>query len=1182
MFWKLFIPFAVVLAISALAAAWFLPLLIQRNAERDAIEAGQETVRQFKALRKYYTDNVVEKVRTRTDLKVNFDHADKADTVPLPATMILDMSAMLKESGTTLKLYSPYPFPNRRDRVIDQFGQDAWTFLKNNPDRVFTRVEQVEGRTSVRVAIADRMSAQACVSCHNALPSSPRTDWKLGDVRGVLEVNSSRQLDTGERVAIQVLVVFGLMMLLLAGLLRFLYQRSIARPLMVAVDAARTLTQGSVDKVADAEAIADGKLDRELTRARMPDIDQNELGGDEAGDLLRSVLGMARAQQALDQAFRKMTASLRQARDAEAQRDWLTSGQNELNRLMRGAQEPQEFGAAVLTFLAERIGAAVGVLYLHDADAGDFYYCAGHALPLDKAPARVAWGEGLLGQALQERRMMEFDDVPAGYLPVASPLGRADPCSIVVLPLRHGDNIVGAVELGTFRKPEERERAFLELVQEGIAIGFEVNLARKHSAALLHETEQQGEELRVQQEELEQTNAELEERGDELWRKAQELQKVSAFKSEFMANMSHELRTPLNSMLILSGLLKDNKAGNLDARQVEYANTINSAGKDLLTLINDILDLAKVEAGQVEFQLAEESLAGLCQTLRDLFQPAAEQKGLRFDTEIAAGVGDLAVMDLQRTQQVLKNLIGNAIKFTDAGHVTLRISAAPHDNPLGTGALAFAVSDTGVGVAAEKCDVIFEAFKQADGGISRHYGGTGLGLSISLQLARRMGGELTLDSEVGRGSTFTLYLPHDAEPTAIVPAAREAVPGPAVPDDRARLRPHDRSILIIEDDLSFARILVDTVRGRGFGAIVAIDGETGLALALEYRPTAILLDVMLPRMDGWSVLRGLKADQRTSAIPVHIVTCLEERSKALGLGAVDLLTKPVSNEQLQAVLASIEGGTGSGPRKLLIVEDDEVESASLVALLSAPDVEITVAHSGAAGIAQLDETQFDCVVLDLGLGDMPGSDVLAHVRRSGAGRQVPVIVHSGRSLSAEQERELHRHADSIIVKGGVSPQRLLDEVTLFLHMVESGLPRQTAVAGPAGPPSQHDAALENKKVLIVDDDMRNVFSLSSLLADQGMQLLEADNGKEALARLDENPDIDLVLMDVMMPEMDGYEAMRRIRADARWSALPVIAMTAKAMQGDDQKCLEAGASDYIAKPLDTARLLSMLRVWSGG
>jgi CheY-like chemotaxis protein/GAF domain-containing protein/HAMP domain-containing protein len=1181
MFWKLFIPFAVVLAISALAAAWFLPLLIQRNAERDAVEAGQETVRQFKALRKYYTDNVVEKVRSSTNLKVNFDHADKPDTVPLPATMILDMSAMLKESGTTLKLYSPYPFPNRRDRVIDQFGQDAWAYLKDNPDRAFTRVEQVEGRTTVRVAMADRMATQACVACHNALPSSPRRDWKLGDVRGVLEVNSSRQLDTGQRVAVQVLVVFGAMLLLLAALLRFLYQRSIARPLKVAVEAARTLTQGSVDKVADAEAIADGKLDRELTRARMPSIDPRSLGGDEAGDLLRSVLGIAKAQQALDEAFRRMTASLRGARDAEARRDWLTSGQNELNRLMRGEQEPEAFGAAVLSFLAERVGAAVGVLYLHDPDADDFYFCAAHAFPANAAPARAAWGEGVLGQALSARKTTILDNVPAGYLPVASPLGRSDPCSLVVLPLRHGDYVVGAVELGSFRRFTAAESEFLELVQEGIAIGFEVNLARKRGAALLHETEQQGEELRVQQEELEQTNAELEERGDELWRKAQELQKVSAYKSEFMANMSHELRTPLNSMLILSGLLKDNKAGNLDARQVEYANTINSAGKDLLALINDILDLAKVEAGEVEFKLAAESLAGLCQSLRELFQPAAEQKGLAFSAVVDPGVGDQVVMDLQRTQQVLKNLLGNAIKFTSSGSVSLRVTAAPPDNPLGQPALAFTVSDTGLGVAADKRDVIFEAFKQADGGISRHYGGTGLGLSISLQLARRMGGELKLDSEEGKGSTFTLYLPHQPG-VAAVAAAPESHAGPAVPDDRARIGPHDRSILVVEDDLAFARILVDTVRARGFAAIVAIDGESGLALALEHRPTAILLDVMLPRMDGWAVLRGLKGDPRTAAIPVHIVTCLEERTKALGLGAVDLLTKPVSNEQLQAVLASIDGAGPAGPRKLLIVEDDMAESASLVALLSAPDVEVTVAHSGAAAIAHLDDTRFDCVVLDLGLGDIPGTDVLDHVRRSEGGRQVPVIVHSGRALSAEEERELHRHADSIIVKGGVSPQRLLDEVTLFLHMVESALPRGEAPPGPAVPPSQHDASLENKHVLIVDDDMRNVFSLSSLLADHGMRLLEAENGREALARLDQHPEVDIVLMDIMMPEMDGYEAMRRIRAEARWRELPVIAMTAKAMQGDAQKCLEAGASDYISKPLDPARLLSMLRVWSGG
>ncbi|GJJ03336.1 hypothetical protein RugamoR64_38740 [Duganella rhizosphaerae] len=1225
MFWKLFVPIGALLLLSGLAAAILLPLVIQRNAEQEAIEAGQETVRQFQLLRKYYTDNVVSKVMANGQLRVSFDHLGRPDTVPLPATMILDLSALLKESGTALRLYSPYPFPNRRERVIDQFGQDAWTFLQGNPEKTYTRVETVGGKTMVRVAMADRMVAQACVSCHNSLPGSPRTNWKLGDVRGVLEVDSSRQLASGQSIVYQVLAGLALMLLLLALFIRLFYQRSIARPLATALDAASALNAGSAEKVQAVEAIADGNLEREIALARLPDIDPGAISGDEVGQLLKSVFSIGEAQLALDHAMRKMSLSLRASRDAEQARDWLKSGQNELNALMRGEQETALLADKVLCYLATRSGAGVGAFFLHDEQSQQLCLAAAYALPggVDMG-ARIASGDGLLGQAVRERRILLVDNVPAGYLPVGSALGHADPGHLMLVPLVHGDNLVGAIELAGFRAFRTAELDLLESVREALAVGFEVNQSRQRTKGLLVETEQQAEELRVQQEELQQTNEELAERADlleaqreqlrlkhaeleqasrDMWRKAEELQKVSAYKSEFMANMSHELRTPLNSMLILSGLLKENKSATLTPKQVDYASTINGAGRDLLNLINDILDLSKVEAGQVEFSYELVEPAQLCGEMRELFHLQAEQKGLRFHTDIAPDVPPQVPLDVQRTGQILKNLIANAIKFTPSGEVGLRLSLADAAaNPLGQPALCWAVVDTGIGVPASKQELIFEAFKQADGGISRQYGGTGLGLSISLQLARKMGGSLSLSSVEGQGSTFSLCLPLAAPaaatgatavdppaalpppppPASSMPAVAVAAPLPLPPqalaDDRATLEPEARCILIVEDDRNFAGILMDFVRQRGYAALVAVDGAGGIVLARHYLPSAILLDVMLPGVDGWGVMRSLKDSAETRHIPVHFITCLEERQRAMEMGAIGLVTKPVSAAQLDEVLGTVESALDHSLKQLLIVEDNPAEAASLRALLGEREVALTVAASGREAMALLAAGRYDCMVLDLGLADMSGFELLEHIQGMEQARRIPVIIHSGRDLTREQERQLQRYAERIIIKGAKSPERLLNEVTLFLHMVESKMEpsRQRMIRAAI----DKEAMLDGKTVLIVDDDMRNIFSLTSLLTEKGMLVLEAENGLEALRRLDEHPAISVVLMDIMMPEMDGYQAMRRIRADRRFGALPIIAMTAKVMLGDQQKCLEAGASDYLAKPIDTDKLMSLLRVWT--
>jgi CheY-like chemotaxis protein len=708
---------------------------------------------------------------------------------------------------------------------------------------------------------------------------------------------------------------------------------------------------------------------------------------------------------------------------------------------------------------------------------------------------------------------------------------------------------------------------------------------------------------------------------------------------------------------------------------VEYAATINSAGKDLLNLINDILDLSKIEAGRVELQVETVPLDELASQLRDLFLPQAEHQGLAFAIEVAAGVPAAVKADPQRLQQVLKNLLANAIKFTSQGKVGLSIRpAVPGEHGLPDAAVAFAVSDTGVGIAPGQHERIFHAFQQADGSTSRKYGGTGLGLSISRQLARRMGGEIALSSAPGAGSIFTLFVPLDGSaaaamhagaqaaaagtataataaamaagtaaatatasaaapaaavarmtaPAALTPspgaaavlapsaqhpppvppaapslppefpatagggqpgasasAAQAAVPDGAAPgamdDDRCSVLPETRCILIVEDDMAFAGILRDTVREHGFQAIVAGDGEEGLALAERFRPNAILLDVMLPHIDGWGVMRSIKDNPATRHIPVHFITCLEDRQKALGLGAIGFVTKPVSAEQLDQVLDSIGAVIDRKDKRLLVVEDDETEAMSVAALLSTDGLDITIAHSGSAALALLAQCHYDCMVLDLGLSDMSGFELLDQLQERQCAPHMPVIVHSGRSLTELDEARLRRYTDSIIVKGAKSPERLVGEVSLFLHLVESSLPQdQQKMIRRA---LDKEAMFERRKVLLVDDDIRNIFSLSSVLAEKGMQIVEAGNGLEALARLQEHPDVDIVLMDIMMPEMDGFEAMRRIRRDARWTRLPIIALTAKAMLGDQKQCLDAGASDYLAKPVDLDKLFSLMRVW---
>ena len=1009
------------------------------------------------------------------------------------------------------------------------------------------------------------------------------------------------------RRAIEIIVLVMFLIVISGGALAFFVTRSVRGSLRQALAVVVGQIEGSAEKSRVVEAIGAGDLSADIADSQPLRVNLRDVPEDESGALVKAAVHLSEVQCAYDEAFRKMTLSLRHSREAERTNNWLKSGLNDLHTLKRGEQNAAAMADKALSYLAGYLKAGVGALYLYDESTGELYLTATYAYPRNpERGQRFRLGETLIGQAAAERRTICVSDVPDGYLPIASALGETAPAQLLAIPLLHDERLVGAIELGAFHAFSELEQEFMRQAAEDIAIGLGANLTRQHLARLLEESQQQDEELRVQQEELQQSNEELEERAqlleeqrenvraknreievanDSLRQKAQELEQVSTYKSEFLANMSHELRTPLNSLMILSSLLAQNKDGNLSDKQVEFAATINSAGKDLFDLINDILDLSKVEAGQLQLHYAKLQVRGLCDSVLAQFAPMVEQKGLGLQAEIADDVPAMFEGDDLRIQQVVKNLLSNAVKFTEHGEINLRVTlAAGWENPLRVPAIAFTVRDTGIGISAAKQDLIFQAFRQADGSISRRYGGTGLGLSISLQLAQKMGGDIHLKSEEGHGSVFTLFLPlvapcivdAAAAPRLTEPAATTTPARPLLDDD---VQPTcgDKCILVIEDDPNFSRILQNMIRERGFDVLAAADGDSGIALAERFAPSAIVLDVMLPKLDGWSVMRRLKDNPRTRHIPVHFITCRDERQKAMTMGAIGFVTKPVSTANLDGVFRSIEGSLTRTMKHLLIVEDNLIEAKSMVALLEERDVEITVAGSATEAITLLSLHSFDCMVLDLGLADMSGFELLEYIQGMDEARRIPVIIHSGKDLNHEDEKKLRRFAESIIIKGARSPERLLNEVTLFLHLVESNLhPNKQRMIRTA---LDKEAMLEGRKVLLVDDDMRNVFSLTSVLADRQMDIIEAENGREALARLAEHPDIGIVLMDIMMPEMDGYAAMREIRQNPRHKALPIIAMTAKALKGDHEKCLAAGASDYISKPIDVDKLLSLIRVW---
>ncbi len=942
------------------------------------------------------------------------------------------------------------------------------------------------------------------------------------------------------------------------------------------------------------------------------------------GDLTRSIQVEASGEVAdLKDNINTMIDNLRLTTDRNTEQDWLKTNLARFTAMLQGQRDLTSVGRMLLSELAPLVDAQQGVIYQMETEesASMVLLSAFAADGGDGHLRRLKVGEGLVGQCAAEKRRMLIADLPPNTVSIRSGLFEAVPRNVIVLPVLFEDRVKAVIELASLSAFTASHLAFLEQLTASIGIVLNSIEATMQTEGLLKQSQQLATELQTQQKELQQTNEQLAQKAQQLAEqnveverknqeieqarralegKAKELALTSKYKSEFLANMSHELRTPLNSILVLGQQLNDNPDGNLTSRQVEFARTIHGAGTDLLNLISDILDLSKIESGTVSVDAEEVFFASLLDMVARPFRHEAENRRLSFEVHTDPHLSRSLVTDSKRLQQVLKNLLSNAFKFTEHGGVNLSVSVAAggwsDDHPvLGAAAavVAFQVSDTGIGIPSEKQRIIFEAFQQADAGTSRKYGGTGLGLAISRELASLLGGEIQLRSTPGRGSTFTLYLPQTYvgpsaanvamadRKTATLPrplsAAAAELSSERVADDRANLRPEDAVLLIVEDDPHYGRVLCDLSHDKGFKVLVAMGGAEALALAREYQPTAISLDVFLPDMLGWTVLNHLKQDSATRHIPVQMLTLDEDRHHGLTRGAFAFVTKPTTSKGLESALNRIKAYTAPRRKRLLIVEDNPAEQLSIRELLSHDDIDISVAATGNEALAAVTESAFDCVVLDLRLPDMSGFEVLECLRDTPSLNDLPVVVFTGKELSPEEDARLHALARSVVVKGVESPERLLDETALFLHRVIADLP--PAKQKLLDRLHRSDDALVGKKVLVVDDDVRNIFALSSVLERRGMTVLTAGTGREAIAMLEKTPEVAIVLMDIMMPEMDGYETMQVIRRNSSFRRLPIIALTAKAMKGDREKCLEAGASEYLAKPVNTEQLLSALRMW---
>jgi len=920
-----------------------------------------------------------------------------------------------------------------------------------------------------------------------------------------------------------------------------------------------------------------------------------------------------------------MAASLSNSFTLLSEREWLQSGIAQLNNVMIGEKSIRNLTKDIVEFLSVYTKSSAGILYLLEGD--ELFNVAGYSYVPNKNRERLRSGEGLTGQAVVSNKILELKSLQESDINISFALGEVKPTHVIAVPL-NDTKVVGVVELAATNAYSALHIEFLEAVGNNIGIAIKAAQNRERVQELLEETEAQSEELRVQhtelegmnaelevqteklqaseeelrvqQEELQQTNEELaersvllEEKNTEIQRKSEDLERSTRYKSEFLANMSHELRTPLNSILLLSRLLSENNDKNMNTEQIEFAKVIQSSGNGLLGLIDEILDLSKIEAGKMELEFLDIPTKEITDNLKALFGEVAKDKNIAF--KIVANDAPLVLKtDKMRLEQILKNLISNAIKFTSSGSVTLEIAKHPKDDKL----ITFAVKDTGIGIPREKQLLIFEAFHQADGSTKRKYGGTGLGLSISRELSKLLNGEITLKSTVNEGSEFTLTIPvsgvastsytvntyADEIPTATqVPEIQQnkylsPIIPESVPDDRETISDGDKIILIVEDDTNFAKSLLEFTRKRGYKGIVSVRGDHALNLALVYKPIGILLDIQLPIKSGWEVMEELKGNSHTKHIPVHIMSSLHLKQESLLKGAVNFLDKPVAFEQMPEIFKKIEQIVNNESQKVLIIEDNPKHAKALAYFLESYNINSEIKSEIEEGVNTLQNTDVNCVILDMGVPDQQAYQILEGIKKNPGLENLPVIVFTGKSLSMKEELKIKKYADSIVVKTAHSYQRMLDEVSLFLHLVEDN-------KTPDGKKDNYkklqllNDILSDKTVLVVDDDVRNIYSLTKALEVLKMKVITAIDGKEALKVLEENPETDVVLLDMMMPNMDGYETAKHIRENHKWKHLPVIAVTAKAMTGDREKCINAGASDYITKPVDVDQLLSLLRVW---
>lgn len=963
--------------------------------------------------------------------------------------------------------------------------------------------------------------------------------------------------------------------------------------------------------------------------------------------------------------------ALKKSESETAGKNWLLTGNAELNEKLIGDQNIIQLANSTISFLCTYMKANIGAVYLFNEKDNTLKLTGKFAFSSAKDTTEIfKLNEGLIGQAAWEQKQISLTDISEDQIRITSSVLNAKPKNLLITPILLDGRTIGVIEIGKLSDFTETEKEFINVSMRSIAISIntvqqaeekelraaelaiannelayqndekekraaelaianeelayqneekekravelsfankelsnqaeELQIQQEELRQLNEELEQQAQNLKQQQEELQMTNEELEEQTqsleeknkeveaskNDIEKKTKQLEISSKYKSEFLANMSHELRTPLNSLLILSKDLSENRKKNLDEVQVESAEIIYKSGHDLLVLINEVLDLSKIEAGKMNVNIEKVYIKNFSHNLLRDFKHQAEQKGLTILCELASNLPDFIHTDSQRLNQILKNLLSNAIKFTENGSVIIRIELYTETT------LNISVSDTGIGISEDKQSAIFEAFQQAEGGTSRKYGGTGLGLSISRELAKLLEGEIKVDSNLDQGSTFSLIIPLAIYP---VQEAEQEIPiqpissprrpendvkylnYPTIQDDREVINADDKIVLIIEDDRNFAAILLKQANKKGFKCLSASSGEDGLLLAAKYKPQAIILDMGLPGIKGKQVLHELKVNPSVRHIPVHIISANDRSLEPIREGAVEYLMKPIAKDELEQAFNRIENFVDRKIKKLLIIEDSENSRKAMKILIGTGDVECYEAATGKEAIAIFENNHIDCIILDIGLPDMTGFELIHTLGEMKGHNLPPIIVYTGKELTKEENNLLHKYSDSIIIKGIKSEERLLDETALFLHRTISNLPKSKQIMIH----NLHDkeAIFQSKKILLVDDDMRNVFALSKILQERGMEVIKSEDGKNALNMLELHSDIDLVLMDIMMPEMDGYEAMKRIRSQIKFRNLPIIALTAKAMKDDKQKCIDAGANDYITKPIDVDRLLSLMRVW---